>query len=264
MRHRQKGRKLGRDTEHRIAMWRNMAVSLFTHGQITTTIPKAKSVKPFVEKLISAAKKGDMASRRRVMSELGGDPLLLTEEDDPDVPRNSYGELMKEGGRWQGPRLIKYLFEEVGPRYADRNGGYTRIIKLGRWRKGDGADLCVLQLVGEGESGPQVEGQYSRRREKAYRRMKRAAHLRKQRQGGQVEAGGTGETAAATATTEVPAEAASTSTGVDATSFEAETGESTEARSTDQTDAQSEAGNQSAEQEDGEHARQDDQSKDQS
>jgi large subunit ribosomal protein L17 len=200
MRHRQKGRKLGRDTEHRIAMWRNMAVSLFTHGQITTTIPKAKSIKPFVEKLISAAKKGDLASRRRVIKQLGGDPILLREEDDEDVPRNKYGEIVKEGGRRQGPRLVKYLFDEIGPRYADRNGGYTRIIKLGTWRKGDGADLCVLQLVGEEESGPQVGGRYSRRRNKADRRMQRAAELRKARSGG--TGAESAETGVATATAE--------------------------------------------------------------
>jgi large subunit ribosomal protein L17 len=196
MRHRQKGRKLGRDTEHRIAMWRNMAVSLFTHGQITTTIPKAKSLKPFIEKLISAAKQGDLASRRRVVKQLGGDPILLVEEDDEDVPRNSYGEILKEGGRRQGPRLVKYLFDELGPRYADRNGGYTRIIKLGTWRKGDGADLCVLQLVGEEESGPQVSGRYSRRRDKANRRMDRAAQLRKARSGSTGPASATATAAA--------------------------------------------------------------------
>jgi len=203
MRHRVSGRKLGRDTEHRIAMWRNMAVSLFTHGQITTTIPKAKSVKPFVEKLISAAKKGDLASRRRVIKQLGGDPLLLVEEDDEEVPRNKYGEIRKEGGRQQGPRLVKHLFDEIGPRYADRSGGYTRIIKLGTWRKGDGADLCVLQLVGEEESGPQVGGQHSRRRDKANRRMERAAQLRKQRSGG----GGGGSPAAAGSAATATAEA---------------------------------------------------------
>jgi len=196
MRHRVAGRKLGRDTEHRRAMWRNMAVSLFTHGQITTTIPKAKSVKPFVEKLITAAKKGELASRRRVISELGGDPILIREQDDEDVPRNDYGELLREGGRRQGPRLVKYLFEEIAPRYQDRDGGYTRIIKLGRWRKGDGADLCVLQLVGEEEGGPQVAGQYSRRRQKANRRMERAAQLRKGRTGAAASAS---ETAEATA-----------------------------------------------------------------
>jgi large subunit ribosomal protein L17 len=236
MRHRVKGRKLGRDTEHRIAMWRNMAVSLLTHGQITTTIPKAKSLKPFVEKLISAAKKGDLASRRRVVKQLGGDPLLMREEEDPDVPRNSYGEILKESGRRQGPRLVSYLFDELAPRYADRNGGYTRIIKLGQWRKGDGADLCVLQLVGEEESGPQVAGQFSRRREKANRRMERAAQLRKQR-------GSEGQAAAATATAEPAAEPASAEEPAQAEA--AEPTEAGESPSNDEAGPQEEDKNQS-------------------
>ena len=173
MRHRVAGRKLGRKTNHRKAMWRNMAVSLFTHGQITTTLPKAKSVKPFVEKLISAAKKGDLASRRRVIKALG-DPIMVKHEDHEDVQRNRYGELTG------GPKVVKVLFEEIAPKYADRTGGYTRIIKLAKHRIGDGASLCVLQLVGgDDESGPQVSGQYSRRRDKANKRMERAAALRK-------------------------------------------------------------------------------------
>ena len=173
MRHRAAGRTLGRKTNHRTAMWRNMAVSLFTHGQITTTLPKAKSVKPFVEKLITAAKKGDLASRRRVIAELGGDRRLVRSEDDEDVVRNKYGEIRK------APRVVKHLFDEIAPRYADRAGGYTRIIKLAKHRIGDGADLCVLQLVSDDDSGPQVSGRYSRRREQANNRMQRAAALRK-------------------------------------------------------------------------------------
>ncbi|GAB4109368.1 MAG: hypothetical protein Kow00105_18070 [Phycisphaeraceae bacterium] len=173
MRHRVAGYKLGRKTNHRKAMWRNMAISLFTHGQITTTLPKAKSVKPFVEKLITAAKKGDLASRRRVIKALG-DPIMVKHEDDDAVQRNKYGEITG------GPRVVKVLFDEIAPKYADRNGGYTRIIKLARHRIGDGASLCVLQLVGaEDESGPQISGQYSRRRDKANKRMERAAALRK-------------------------------------------------------------------------------------
>lgn len=179
MRHRVAGYKLGRKTQHRRAMWRNMAVSLLTHGQITTTLPKARSVQPFVEKLISAAKKGDLASRRRAMKMLGQDRILIRGEDDENVERNQYGELARAGGRLQAPRIVKHLFEEIGPRYADRAGGYTRIIKLARHRIGDGADLCVLQLVGEEEGGPQVAGQFSRRREKANRRMEFAAQRRK-------------------------------------------------------------------------------------
>jgi large subunit ribosomal protein L17 len=173
MRHRVAGRKLGRKTNHRKALWRNMALSLFTHGQITTTLPKAKSVKPFVEKLISAAKKGDLASRRRVIKALG-DPIMVKHETDDAVERNRFGEMTG------GPKVVKVLFEEIAPKYADRNGGYTRIIKLAKHRIGDGASLCVLQLVGgDEESGPQVSGQYSRRRDKANKRMERAAALRK-------------------------------------------------------------------------------------
>lgn len=174
MKHGVYGRKLGRHTNHRIAMWRNMATSLFTHGQITTSIPKAKSLQPFVEKLITAAKKGDLASRRRVIAKLGGDSIMIREEDDTNVVRNKYGEVTG------GVKIVKHLFDEIAPRYADRNGGYTRIIKLGISRIGDGTDLCVIQLVGTEEpDGPQVSGSNSRRRDKANKRMEFAAKLRK-------------------------------------------------------------------------------------
>jgi len=185
MRHRVAGFKLGRDTEHRLALWRNLAVALFTHGQITTTVPKAKSVKPFVEKMITLARKGDLASRRRVIARLQ-DRIMVTHAEDDNVTRNKYGELV------DGPRVVKKLFDEIGPRYADRPGGYTRIIRLGKHRIGDGSDLCVLQLVGD-ESGPQVSGRYSRRRDKANRRMEVAAKLRKQ----QAPGGGGDQPAAA-------------------------------------------------------------------
>jgi large subunit ribosomal protein L17 len=171
MRHKVGGFKLGRDTEHRKAMWRNMTISLLTHGQITTTVPKAKSLKPLVEKIISLAKKGDLASRRRVIQKIGN-PIMIKFDEDPDVSRNKYGELV------DGPKLVKRLFEVIGPRYVDRPGGYTRIVRLGKHRIGDAGDLCVIQLVGD-ESGPQVSGQYSRRRDKANKRMEFAAKLRK-------------------------------------------------------------------------------------
>jgi large subunit ribosomal protein L17 len=173
MRHQVAGRTLGRKTNHRRAMWRNMAVSLFTHEQITTTLPKAKSVKPFIEKLITAAKKGDLASRRRVIAALGGNRYMIRGENDENIKRNKYGEIVA------GPRVVKHLFDQIAPRYVDRNGGYTRIIKLAKHRIGDASDLCVLQLISEDASGPQVAGQYSRRRDKANKRMQRAAALRK-------------------------------------------------------------------------------------
>ena len=179
MRHNVAGRHLGRNPSHRRAMWRNQAVSLFTHGQITTTIPKAKAVKPFVEKIISIAKEDNVTARRRVTQMLGRDHILIREEDDENVERNRYGEIRKEGGRRLAPKIVKHIFEEVAPNYRERPGGYTRIIKLARHRIGDGADLCVLQLVSDEDSGPQVSGRYSRRRDKANKRMDFAAKLRK-------------------------------------------------------------------------------------
>ncbi len=178
MRHRIAGKKLGRDTEHRIAMRRNMAIALLTHGQITTTLPKAKAVQPLVEKLITTAKRGTLTARRQVIKQIGNplhvdfDVKAVNPADVPQHKINRYGELVS------GPRVVAKLFDEIAPRYAERAGGYTRIVRLDKHRIGDGGDLCVLQLVG-GEEGPQVSGQYSRRRDKANKRMEFAAKLRK-------------------------------------------------------------------------------------
>ena len=173
MRHRVYGRKLGRKTNHRTAMYRNMAVALFTHGQITTTVPKAKALRPFVERLITMAKKGDLHNRRRAISALGGDKNMMVGEEGEGIERNRFGELKK------APKIVKHLFDEIGPRYEDRNGGYTRIIRLGTNRLGDGTDLCVIQLVGsEDDDAPQVAGSRTRRA-KSNKRMEFAAKLAK-------------------------------------------------------------------------------------
>ena len=173
MRHRVYGRKLGRKTNHRIALFRNMSVALFTHGQITTTVPKAKALRPFVERLITMAKKGDLHNRRRAISMLGGDKNMMVDEDGEGIVRNRFGELQK------APKIIKHLFDEIGPRYEDRDGGYTRIIRLGINRLGDGTDLCVIQLLGvEDEDAPQVAGSRGRRA-KADKRTAFAAKLAK-------------------------------------------------------------------------------------
>ncbi|MFI4861988.1 MAG: 50S ribosomal protein L17 [Phycisphaerales bacterium JB063] len=172
MRHRVAGRILGRKTNHRRAMFRNMAVSLFTHGQITTTVPKAKAVRPFVEKLITAAKKGDLHARRRVITKLGGDQVMVKHDNDDDVVRNKYGEVIG------GPKVVKHLFEEIAPQYADRTGGYTRIIRIGKHRIGDASDLCVLQLVRAEDDGPKLAGERPRRA-KSNKRMEFAAKLAK-------------------------------------------------------------------------------------
>lgn len=181
MRHKRAGYRLNRDSEHRKAMRRNLAIALITHEQITTTVPKAKFVRPFVEKLVTAARKGDLASRRRVISELGGDPFLVEHEDHDDLVRSS-SRANRPGGYAGkligGPRVVKKLFDELGPRFKEREGGYTRIVRLGMHRLGDGGDLCVIQFVSDDDSGSQVGGQ-GLRKAKAVKRMEFAAKLRK-------------------------------------------------------------------------------------
>ena len=184
MRHRKAGYKLNRTEAHRRAMLRNLAAGLFEHGQITTTIPKAKALQPFAEKLITLAKRGDIHSRRLVVAKMGHERIMADDED--LVDRNRYGELRK------GPKLIKHLFTEIAPRYQDRAGGYTRIVKLGVRRVGDQAELCVIQLVGN-EEGPDIGGAPSTRRRMADRRAAYAAKMRKA--GAAKETAGAGDSA---------------------------------------------------------------------
>jgi large subunit ribosomal protein L17 len=122
MRHRKDGRKLGRTASHRKAMLANMAANLFLHKQIRTTHPKALEARRLAESLITKAKKGDLHSRRIVLK-------VIPHKD-----------------------IVKILFDEIAPQYADRNGGYTRIIKLGQ-RKNDAAHVSLLSLVDFDPSG---------------------------------------------------------------------------------------------------------------
>ena len=135
MRHKIAGRRLGRDSEHHLAMRRNIVAALFEHETISTTIEKAKEVKPFAEKMITLAKKGTLAARRRAIAELC-DRDIVTEEN---------GQVTKAG------TVIGKLFSEIGPRYLDRPGGYTRIIRLSKRRLGDNGQVVLLQLVGKDE-----------------------------------------------------------------------------------------------------------------
>ena len=169
MRHRKAGHKLGRTEAHRRATLRNLAAGLFEHGQITTTVAKAKALQPFAEKLITRAKKGDLHSRRIVAAKLT-DRIMADDED--QVERNRYGELRS------GPRLVKHVMEEIAPRFADRAGGYTRIIRLEKRRIGDASELCVIQLVGD-EDGPEIRGQKGNRRKAADRRAAFASKVLK-------------------------------------------------------------------------------------
>jgi len=116
MRHRKKGRKLSRSPSHRKATLRNLAANLFQHGRIETTTAKAKELRPFAERLITLAKRGDLHARRLATRKLGD------------------------------RKVVGNLFEEVGPRFVDRPGGYTRILKLGA-RKGDAAEMALIELV---------------------------------------------------------------------------------------------------------------------
>jgi large subunit ribosomal protein L17 len=135
MRHRIAGRQLGRTAEHRLAMRRNLVASLIQHETISTTPEKAKEVKSFAEKLVTLAKKGTLSARRRAIMLLGNRDVIAYED----------GEAVSKG------TIIGKLFSELGPRYLDRPGGYTRIIRLSQRRLGDNGRLVLLQFIGKDE-----------------------------------------------------------------------------------------------------------------
>jgi large subunit ribosomal protein L17 len=189
MRHRIAGKQLCRDKDHRRALLRNLAAGLFEHGEIETTLPRAKAVQPFIERIITIAKKGGLAARRQIESRLT-DRKVHVWVADPNVPdrrkTNDYFELPdadqiefnRYGEVRKAPRLIQHVMTNIAPLFEDRDGGYTRIVKTGRHRLGDGGDLVILQLVGR-EDGPTIGGGSSRRREAANNRTAFAARLRK-------------------------------------------------------------------------------------
>ncbi|SFB42027.1 LSU ribosomal protein L17P [Rhizobium sp. NFR07] len=116
MRHAKAGRKLNRTASHRKAMFTNMAASLITHEQIVTTLPKAKEIRPIVEKLVTLGKRGDLHARRQAISQV------------------------------QDQDAVRKLFDVIASRYATRNGGYLRIMKAG-YRQGDNAPMAVIEFV---------------------------------------------------------------------------------------------------------------------
>ena len=136
MRQRVAGRQLSRTREHRLGMRRNLVSSLFEYETISTTMQKAKEVRGFAEKLITLAKKGTLHARRRAISLLNN-RVIYKDED---------GKIIKAG------TVVGKLFSELGPRYLDRPGGYTRIIRLSKKRLGDNGQLVLLQLVGQEET----------------------------------------------------------------------------------------------------------------
>jgi len=122
MRHRNQGRKLGRTTAHREAMFANMAAALIKHEQITTTLPKAKELRPIVEKLVTLSRRGgsDLHARRQALAQV------------------------------KDATQVRKLFDVLGPRYAERPGGYTRVLKAG-FRYGDNAEMAVIEFVDRDE-----------------------------------------------------------------------------------------------------------------
>jgi large subunit ribosomal protein L17 len=130
MRHGKAGRKLNRTSSHRKAMFANMAASLIKHEQIVTTLPKAKEMKPIIEKLITLGKRGDLHARRQAISQVR------------DVA------------------MVRKLFDTLGERYKDRQGGYSRVLKAG-FRYGDNAPMAVIELV---DRDPEARGAEDRAR----------------------------------------------------------------------------------------------------
>ena len=147
---------MSRTKEHRLAMRRNMVASLFQYETISTTIEKAKEVKPFAEKMITLAKKGTLAARRQAISMLGNRDIIEQES----------GKTVRKG------TVIGKLFTELGPRYLDRPGGYTRIIRLSLRRLGDNGELVLLQLLGSDEQAKDKKKKRSRKDKKVARPAK--------------------------------------------------------------------------------------------
>jgi large subunit ribosomal protein L17 len=142
MRHKVAGYKLGRTTSHRRSLLRNIATSLIMEERIETTVPKAKALRPTVEKMITLGKRGDLAARRQAMA------YLMTDE------------------------AVHKLFDTIGPRFGDRNGGYTRIVRTA-WQKGDGADKAFIELLGSEQLLDE------KRQKRAEARAKKAEETRK-------------------------------------------------------------------------------------
>ncbi|PVB60885.1 50S ribosomal protein L17 [Labrenzia sp. 011] len=141
MRHGKSGRKLNRTSSHRKAMFANMAASLIKHEQIVTTLPKAKEMKPIIDKLITLGKRGDLHARRQAISQI------------------------------RDTAMVAKLFETLGERYKDRSGGYSRVLKAG-FRYGDNAPLAVIELV---DRDPEARGAEDRARAEAAEAAENAA-----------------------------------------------------------------------------------------
>jgi large subunit ribosomal protein L17 len=192
MRHNVAHRKLGRVTEHRLAMLRNQAISLLRHERIETTIPKAKELRPFVERLITIAKRGVAAGDANART-LNARRLVLAEIPDTEV--------------------VSKLFAELAPRFADRPGGYTRILRIG-FRRGDGAETAQIELVGsewtpeEAKPAEGEDGEAPKRSKGLGERLRQTArNLRGGKDGGASKGQAGGQTKGAARKTTTPRKA---------------------------------------------------------
>src|SRR5438132_5561149 len=152
MRHKESGWKLGRNTAHRRSLLRNLVTSLIVEERIETTLPKAKALRPQVEKMITLGKRGDLSARRQAAA------YLMTRE------------------------AVTKLFDTVAPRFGDRNGGYLRIVRTG-WQRGDGTDKASAELLGSEKL------QEEKRQKRAEVRAKRAAEAKKALEEAETQAG---------------------------------------------------------------------------
>src|SRR5262245_6459567 len=155
MRHNVGYRKLGRTSEHRRALLRNLATDLFRHERLKTTLPKARELRPFAERLITLARRDDLHARRQVLRQISD------------------------------KTVVKKLFDTLGPRFATRPGGYTRALKLGP-RLGDGADMAIVELVG---SEPTFSKQKDDRKARRVRKAKAEEKARAEAEEAEAPAG---------------------------------------------------------------------------
>ncbi len=141
MRHRVHGRKLNRDTDHRKALIRNMVADLLCHEQIVTTEAKARTIRPVAEKMITLAKRGLVKGGEDKADEIHARRLAAAR-----LPKTRL--VHDDEGYVEEVDVVRHLFDEIAPRYVDRPGGYTRLLKMGK-RPGDNADMAVLMLVAD-------------------------------------------------------------------------------------------------------------------
>jgi large subunit ribosomal protein L17 len=144
MRHLKAGRRLNRNAAHRLALFRNLTLALIRHERIITTVAKAKEVRPFIEKLITLAKKGGLHNRRLVLARLGPPSKAEVRPEDAEVLKDKPPDADER-------HVIIKLFNEIAPRYVDRPGGYLRILKRTERRLGDAGETAYLEFVKPGD-----------------------------------------------------------------------------------------------------------------